>query len=98
MGKLYLLMIIVAIQQLLDVASTCYALRSGIGREANGWLAYLMNYIGVLPTLLLTKLALLAACWWLRPPWPGYVVLVAIYTAVLINNARAIHQGRKNRP
>lgn len=30
----------------------------------------------------------------LRLPWPAY----AIYTAVLINNARVIYQGRQNRP
>ncbi|MEO4030682.1 DUF5658 family protein [Chromobacterium vaccinii] len=93
-----LLMFIVAIQQLLDIASTWYALRTGIGHEANGWLARVMNNVGVLPALLLTKMALLAACWWLRPPWPAYAILAAIYTAVLINNARAINQGRQNRP
>ncbi|AVG17014.1 hypothetical protein CFN79_18895 [Chromobacterium vaccinii] len=93
-----LLIIIVAIQQLLDIASTWYALRTGIGREANGWLARVMNHFGVLPALLLTKMTLLAVCWWLRPPWQAYAVLAAMYTAVLINNARAIHQGRQNRP
>ncbi|AOZ48854.1 DUF5658 family protein [Chromobacterium vaccinii] len=93
-----LLMFIVAIQQLLDIASTWYALRTGIGREANGWLARIMRRVGVQAALLLTKLALLAACWWLRPPWPAYAILAVIYTAVLINNARAIHQGRQNRP
>ncbi|WP_139791175.1 hypothetical protein [Chromobacterium violaceum] len=93
-----MLMIIVAIQQLLDIASTCYALRTGIGHEANGWLARAMGRVGVLPALLLTKFALLAACWWLRPPWPAYAILVVTYTAVLINNARAIYQGRQIRP
>ncbi|MBM2883896.1 hypothetical protein JFK97_05790 [Chromobacterium phragmitis] len=93
-----LLIIIVAIQQVLDIASTWYALRTGIGREANSWLARVMERVGFLPALLLTKLALLAACWWLRPPWQAYAVLAAMYTAVLINNARAIHQGRQNRP
>ncbi|MBA8734241.1 hypothetical protein [Chromobacterium violaceum] len=93
-----MLMIIVAMQQLLDIASTCYALRTRIGREANGWLARIMRRVGVQAALLLSKLALLAACWWLRPPWPAYALLAVMYTAVLINNARAIHQGRKNRP
>jgi len=92
------LILIVVIQQLLDIASTWYALRTGIGREANSWLARVMGRIGVLPALLLTKLALLAACWWLRPPWLAYAILAVIYTAVLINNFRAIHQGRQNRP
>lgn len=93
-----LLLIFVSIQQLLDIASTWYALRTGIGREANSWLARVMGRVGVLPALLLTKLALLAACWWLRPPWPAYAILAVIYTAVLINNFRAIQQGRQNRP
>ncbi|VEB43010.1 Uncharacterised protein [Chromobacterium violaceum] len=94
----HILIAIVICQQLLDIASTWYSLRTGIGREANGWLARVMSRVGVLPALLLTKLSLLAACWWLRPPWPAYAILAAIYTAVLINNARAIHQGRQNRP
>ncbi|MGR2664260.1 DUF5658 family protein [Chromobacterium haemolyticum] len=93
-----LMMIIVTIQQLLDIASTWYALRTGIGREANSWLARVMGRVGVLPALMLTKLALLAACWWLRPPLPAYAILAVIYSAVLINNFRAIHQGRQNRP
>lgn len=93
-----LLIIIVVIQQLLDIASTWHALRTGIGREANIWLARAMGRVGVLPALLLSKLALLTACWWLRPPWPAYAMLAVIYTAVLINNFRAIQQGRQNRP
>ncbi|AXE31648.1 hypothetical protein DK842_18125 [Chromobacterium phragmitis] len=93
-----LLILLVIVQQLLDIASTWYALCTGVGHEANSWLARVMGRIGVLPALLLTKLALLAVCWWLRPPWPAYAILAAIYTAVLINNARAIHQGRQNRP
>ncbi|OVE49466.1 DUF5658 family protein [Chromobacterium violaceum] len=91
------LMGLCVVLQLLDVATTWHVIRRGIGREVNPLLIAVMARVGVLPALLLTKLALFAACWWLRPPWPAYAILAAIYTAVLINNAKAIHQGRQNR-
>ncbi|WP_440030312.1 DUF5658 family protein [Chromobacterium amazonense] len=84
--------------QLLDVATTWHVIRRGIGREANPLLRAVMARMGILPSLLLTKCLLLAACWWLRPPWPAYALLAAIYLPVLINNFKVIQQGRENRP
>ncbi|KIA82008.1 hypothetical protein QR66_01815 [Chromobacterium piscinae] len=92
------LMVLCVVLQLLDVATTWHVIRRSIGREANPLLRAVMARMGILPALLLTKLALLAACWWLRPPWPAYALLTAIYLPVLINNFKVIQQGRENRP
>jgi hypothetical protein len=41
--------------QALDVVSTYLCIKSGKGREANRWLSMLMDKLGVIPALVLTK-------------------------------------------
>ncbi|KIA81369.1 hypothetical protein QR66_05245 [Chromobacterium piscinae] len=84
--------------QLLDVATTWQVIRRGIGREANPLLRAVMARMGILPSLLLSKALLLAACVWFRPPWPAYAVLAGLYVPVLVNNWKVMRQGRMIRP
>ncbi|MBN3003346.1 hypothetical protein JW897_06300 [Chromobacterium alkanivorans] len=92
------LIVLAVLLQLLDVATTVYALKRLGARELNGHLARLMARVGVLPALLLTKLALLLGCVLLRPPWPAYALLCAMYIAIVGNNLYQINKGRQNRP
>jgi hypothetical protein len=76
--------------QLLDLATTYYAVEKQGKREANKLLAKLFDRIGVVPTLLLTKGAVIVGL--LMVDLHEYVLLalIALYVAVIINNVKAI--------
>lgn len=93
-----ILIVLAALLQLLDVVTTVYALKRLGARELNARLAWLMQRLGVLPALLSTKLALLLGCLLLRPPWPAYAVLCAMYLVIVGSNIYQINKGRQNRP
>ena len=96
MSLLYVLLIILAIQQALDVWTTKVALGTGRAREANGPLKRLMDKVGIMPALLGTKVlfgALIAFTVQDTVIW--YVVLGllnTLYTWVLVNNFRVLRK------
>jgi hypothetical protein len=82
--------------QILDIASTHYALKSGIGAEGNPVLRKLFDRFGHEPVLLAIKGAFIALLWWAVPiiePSPYFFVvylLVALYVWVVFNNVKII--------
>ena len=96
MNGTYLLCLIV-IQQLLDLLSTEYALRRGLAAEGNPVLRRLMDSLGVIPTLLLTKLLTTGlACYLWAVGSVFWLSVVAIgYSVVILNNLWLI-SSKKN--
>ena len=96
MTYIYVLIAVIAVQQALDVWTTITALNTGRAREANGPLRRLMDRIGVLPTLLSTKLVFGAlVVFTVQATLVWYVVLgciIALYTWVLFNNFRVLRK------
>lgn len=85
--------------QLVDFATTHYALRQPGTKEGNGVMAWLMARIGVLPALIVTKLGFAVVLWVygpLAPMWALWIVLV-VYLVVAVNNVRVIRSVRAKR-
>jgi hypothetical protein len=76
--------------QVLDLATTLLCLRTGKAREANPILVKLFELVGVVPSLLLVKGALIAILIWTAPqtPQPFLWVLVIGYVWVVYNNVK----------
>jgi hypothetical protein len=89
-----LLLIAVIALQLLDFATTAYALRHKRAVEANPLMARLMKQIGVTPTLILTKGAVagLAVFLWRIDSIVWLAILTVAYGAVTANNLRLINR------
>jgi hypothetical protein len=83
--------------QLADIATTHYALRTGIGTEANPVLRKLFDRFGHEPVLLAIKGAFIALLWWAAPLVPVEVlwVLAAFYVWVVGSNLKLILRAKK---
>ena len=96
MSLIYVLLTVVAIQQVLDVWTTKVALDTGRAQEANGPLKRLMDKVGIMPALLCTKLIFGAmVLFTVQDTVVWYVVLgliIALYTYVLVNNFRVLRK------
>lgn len=90
---LYLLILL----QLADMVTTHYALKSGIGTEANPVLRKLFDKFGHEPVLLITKAAFIAFLWHFQDLITplAYGVLLGIYVWVVANNVRVLLQAKK---
>lgn len=91
-----ILLSIVVILQVFDFASTAYALRTQTAAEGNPLLRRLMDWIGVIPTLLLTKVlaAALAVYLWKINSSFWLIVLAVAYTVIVINNLWLIYKKK----
>lgn len=95
-----MLHLIIALQ-LADIATTHYALKSGIGTEANPVLRKLFDRFGHEPVLLAIKGAFIALLVWAVPhiEAAGYQSVLwgiaVFYVWVLVNNARVILKSRE---
>jgi len=93
--EIWILLISIAILQGFDIATTEIALKKG-AVEANKLMAWLMNRVGVIPALVLSKTTLLAmllvAATYAPSTWLTcvYILIVAGYACVVINNMRHI--------
>ena len=77
---------------IVDVYTTARALALG-AREANPVMRKLMDRLGIVPALLLSKAVALGILWWqIDHPWMPYVLsaLCALYVYVVANNMRVI--------
>ena len=94
MTLLNLLIITLVVQQVLDVWTTKKALDTGKAKEANGPLRRLMDSVGVMPALLLTKCIFVPMVLMLADATIAWYIvlgsLVALYTWVLANNFRVL--------
>ena len=90
---IYLLIIL----QLADIATTHYALRTGIGTEANPFMRKLFDKFGHEPVLLTMKGAFIVFLW----VFQDYIhvavlaMLLGFYIWVIANNVEVIRKGRK---
>ena len=94
MTLLNILIITLVAQQVLDVWTTKKALDTGKAKEANGPLRRLMDSVGVMPALLLTKCIFVPMVLLLADATIAWYIvlgsLVALYTWVLTNNFRVL--------
>ena len=93
-------LIALAALQFLDLLTTHYALRAGIGTEANPVLRKLFDRFGHEPVLLVTKGAFIALLVWAVPHieaagyQPALWAIAALYVWVVVNNLRVIFKGK----
>lgn len=87
-----LLLISVIALQLLDFATTAFALRTKRAAEANPLMARIMKKIGVIPALIVTKgtVVALAIFLWRIDNLIWLVILSVAYAVVTFNNLRLI--------
>lgn len=82
--------------QIGDFWSTLRAIESGKGKEANPWIASLMERIGVVPALLLVKGAGVGISFYLA--FHAHVlfgvVMIAVYVYVLANNLSVLSRDQ----
>lgn len=94
MTYLNLMLVVVAIQQVLDVWTTRAALATGRATEANGPLKRLMDKVGVMPALITIKVAFGAVIALTLQDTVGWHIslcaIIALYTWVLFNNFRVL--------
>jgi hypothetical protein len=87
-----MMLIAVIVLQVFDFATTAYALQTRSAIEANPLMARLMDWIGVIPALILTKgtvIGLAIFLWRIDNMfWLG--VLLIAYAVVGLNNLRLI--------
>jgi hypothetical protein len=89
--------ILICILQVLDVVTTLYCLRKGIGKEANPVMRKLMDAVGVKPALFGMKALVIGvtASSMTTTDTTSLWVLAAISAVVVINNALVIDRSRK---
>jgi hypothetical protein len=80
------------ILQALDLLTTVVALRNPRLAEGNGLLKPLFERFGVLPALIVIKLAFVGLLWWAAPQVPVEILyaLCAFYVWVVYNNIKLI--------
>jgi hypothetical protein len=90
---------LLVILQLADLGTTHYALKTGLGREANPVMRKLFDRFGHEPVLLVVKGALIALLLWGAPLVPIEVLwlIVALYVWVVGNNLYVIYRARQNK-
>jgi hypothetical protein len=74
----------------LDAASTIYGIHSGKASEGNGLLKKVMDRIGVVPAVLLSRVPFLAALYFLNVPDWSLWAIVGMCALVVANNARVL--------
>jgi hypothetical protein len=90
----YISIAFLIIFQISDVLLTYYGIVSGYAEECNQIVNILIKIIGLLPTLILTKLAAFAIIYFIFLNNPKYtwdrlipmIILVLVYVYVIINN------------
>ena len=92
----FILLCLIVVQQVLDLLSTEYALRRGLAAEGNPVLRRLMDSLGIIPTLLLTKLLTtgLACYLWAICSTLWLSILAIGYSIVLLNNLLLIFSNK----
>lgn len=87
----FLLLAVTALQ-LVDFATTAFALRTRRAAEANPLMARIMKRIGVIPALIITKgtVVALAIFLWSIDSLLWLVILAVAYAVVTFNNLRLI--------
>lgn len=92
-----LLLIAIVLQQIADGVSTYLALTEYNGREINPMMQYLMHHIGLVPTLLVTKLGFAGVVVYAQPQEWVLWALVGIYSLVLWHNGASLYAAEKKR-
>ena len=84
------------IMQALDGLTTYVILKQG-GRELNPVMQIAMNFLGVLPALIVVKMAIVAvfAAYAHEIPLWAWMVTIGIYTFVLVNNFKVLEDMDK---
>ena len=84
----FFLFILLVILQIVDSALTIQALKNPKLKESNVFLKKIMDKIGVVPTLVLTKVGALSIIYYYLPVMPlaALVGLVVLYFVVILNN------------
>ncbi|HJV51409.1 MAG TPA: DUF5658 family protein [Noviherbaspirillum sp.] len=99
------LFLALAVFQVMDIATTYYIIRKGIGYEANRMIARLIDDMGLLPGLVIPKvLVMIPAYMAVTAPiavhWAALAqdailaALVLLHIAVVTNNLLVIRRGR----
>lgn len=98
---IYLLALLLAALNVADWRTTRAALISGVGREYNPIMAWLMGKLGMEPVLI-AKVVIMASVSWLIAafyaplvPWAAIALLAildAFYVWVVVNNLRVLRQ------
>lgn len=89
-----LLFIVIVVLQLLDGVTTHYALTKLNSKEINPLARYLMDKIGIVPSLALLKTAVVSVFVVYSYPLWFYAAVVALYTGVVGNNAYVIYKSK----
>lgn len=86
----YLLFLLVLLQ-IADVCTTFHVIDREIGREVNPVMAWMLDFFGVLPGLLIPKVALLCLAGLYLLVYPLIMALLcAIYAVVVYKNVKVI--------
>ena len=94
------IIILIAVLQVVDIATTAYILRTGIGYEANPIMRKLIEVFGSAPVaMIVTKVPLVAVVAWAASQGTVSTEVLwacaALSAAVAVNNLLVIKRGRK---
>lgn len=94
------IIILIAVLQVVDIATTAYILRTGIGYEANPIMRKLIEVFGSAPVaMIVAKVPFVAALVWAAVhgavSTEALWACAAISAAVAVNNLLVIKRGRK---
>lgn len=94
MNPIYLFILLFALQ-VADVASTAYAIKRGIGHEANPVMAWLIDRLGLALGLLLPKAVMLSLLYSYALTYPLFAAYVlgamsALYAWIVFRNVRVV--------
>ena len=94
MTYLHWFYVLVAVQ-VLDFLTTYFALKDHNASEANGLLKPIMNKIGVVPALVVTKIPTIALFWFYQAQMPIEILwaMCAVGVYVVGNNINVIRRG-----
>lgn len=83
---------LLAALQVADILTTHLILKRG-GVERNVLLAGLFEEFGALPTMIVTKAALVALAWNYLPPYPFAIAAICVfYVGIVVNNLHVLHR------
>ena len=86
----YALLAFLILLQIVDVFTTRRILLAG-GRELNPVMRWLVRKLGLMPSLITSKAAVFAACYFiLLPYWWVLALLCIFYTGIFLFNLRAM--------
>ncbi len=89
-------LIIFIILQLLDITTTYIAISSGKSKEANPVMNWFFTKLGMLPSLIIIKtiVIILFGLIYTQIPIYAWIILIAIYVLVVLNNVYHILKNR----